>query len=80
MTPSPDRIQIYRDKAGEWRFRRIARNGEYSNPSEGYTRRYACLVGVARWNRDIYRENVVDEYGLRIESRALRWLASKGEA
>lgn len=83
MTPTHDRIEIYRDKSADalWRYRRKARNGEIGPWSQGYTRRYDCLVAVARWNRDVYRENVVDltRGGLRVQSSALSGLASREE-
>ena len=81
---SHDIIQIYRETRedgtlGKWRFRRRARNGEIGNPSQPYARRWNALVGAARWNPDIYRENVVDltRGGLRVRSKALRWLRSR---
>ena len=53
---SADRIEIYRDNAGLWRFRRRARNGEIGNPSQPYARRWNALVGAARWNPICWEE------------------------
>ena len=76
-----DRLEIYRDEAGKWRFRRRARNGEIGNPSQGYSRRYTALVMAVKRHPDVYRENVVDltRGGLRVQSKALRWLRSREE-
>ena len=40
------KFEIYTDKAGEFRFRLKARNGEPILSSEGYTRKDSCLNGV----------------------------------
>lgn len=40
------KFEVYQDKAGEYRFRLKARNGEIILVSEGYTRKPACLNGV----------------------------------
>ena len=40
------KFEIYNDKAGEFRFRLKARNGEIILASEGYTRKDGCLGGV----------------------------------
>ena len=40
------KFEVYTDKAGEFRFRLKARNGEIIAASEGYTRLDSCLNGV----------------------------------
>ena len=40
------KFELYADKAGEFRFRLKARNGEPILASEGYTRKDSCLNGV----------------------------------
>ena len=40
------KFEIYTDKAGEFRFRLKARNGEIILVSEGYVRKDSCLNGV----------------------------------
>ena len=40
------KFEIYTDKAGEFRFRLKARNGEIILVSEGYVRKDGCLNGV----------------------------------
>lgn len=40
------KFEVYKDKAGEFRFRLKARNGEIIASSEGYTAKASCLNGV----------------------------------
>ena len=40
------KFQVYTDKAGEYRFRLKARNGEIIGTSEGYTAKAGCLNGI----------------------------------
>lgn len=40
------KFEVYQDKAGEFRFRLKARNGEIIATSEGYTAKAGCLNGV----------------------------------
>lgn len=40
------KFEMYRDKAGSFRFRLKARNGEIIATSEGYTSRAACENGI----------------------------------
>ena len=40
------KFEMYADKAGEFRFRLKARNGEIIAVSEGYTAKAACLNGI----------------------------------
>ena len=40
------KFEIYKDKAGEFRFRLKARNGEKILASEGYKARKSCLNGI----------------------------------
>ena len=49
------KFEIYRDKAGEFRFRLKAANGEPILASEGYTAKANCKNGIAS-----VRKNVVD--------------------
>ena len=41
------KFEMYTDKAGEFRFRLKARNGEIIATSEGYTTKAACENGIA---------------------------------
>ena len=49
------KFEIYTDKAGEFRFRLKARNGEIIAASEGYTAKASCLKGV-----ESVRKNAAD--------------------
>lgn len=49
------KFEIYRDKAGEFRFRLRAFNGEPILASEGYTAKVNCKNGI-----DSVRKNVID--------------------
>ena len=49
------KFEMYTDKAGEFRFRLKARNGEVIAVSEGYAAKASCLNGV-----DSVKRNVVD--------------------
>ena len=40
------KFQIYQDKAGEFRFRLLAKNGQNIAASEGYTALKSCLNGI----------------------------------
>lgn len=45
----PDTIKVYPDEAGEWRWRRIAPNGELvSESGEGYTRKDDAMDAADR--------------------------------
>ena len=49
------KFQIYEDKAGEFRFRLTARNGEIIATSEGYKAKASCLNGI-----ESVRKNALD--------------------
>ena len=40
------KFEIYQDKAGEFRFRLKARNGQFIGISEGYVQKASCLNGI----------------------------------
>jgi len=40
------KFEVYQDKAGEYRFRLKARNGEIIATSEGYKAKASCLNGI----------------------------------
>ncbi len=45
------RVEIYRDKAGQWRWRAVARNGRIlADSGEGYRRQGDCKKG---WQRTV---------------------------
>ena len=49
------KFQIYLDKAGEFRFRLLAKNGQNIAASEGYAKLPSCLNGI-----ESVRRNCVD--------------------
>jgi uncharacterized protein YegP (UPF0339 family) len=49
------KFQVYLDKAGEFRFRLLAKNGQNIAASEGYTKLSSCLNGI-----ESVRKNCVD--------------------
>ena len=54
------KFEVYNDKAGEFRFRMKASNGEIIIFSEGYTTKSACMNGIDSVKRNADSE-VVDE-------------------
>lgn len=46
------KFEVYKDKAGEFRFRLKAENGETIAISEGYTTKSACKNGIASVKRN----------------------------
>ena len=55
------KFEVYTDKAGEFRFRLKARNGEIIAVSEGYTRRSSCLNGIESVRKNAPEAGVVEE-------------------
>ena len=49
------KFQVYVDKAGEFRFRLLAKNGQNIAASEGYAKLSSCLNGI-----ESVRKNCVD--------------------
>ena len=46
MTEKNPKFEVYKDKAGEFRFRLKARNGEIIAVSEGYVQKISCMNGI----------------------------------
>lgn len=46
------KFEVYKDKAGEFKFRLKAENGETIAISEGYTTKSACKNGIASVKRN----------------------------
>lgn len=57
------KFEVYTDKAGEFRFRLKARNGEIIAASEGYTSKASCLNGV-----ESVRKNAADAQVEKVEA------------
>ena len=58
------KFEIYRDKAGEFRFRLKARNGQIIAVSEGYTTLTNCEKGIDSVKRNASDAEIVKEYDL----------------
>ena len=55
------KFEMYADKAGEYRFRLKARNGEIIAVSEGYTTKPACENGIESVRKNAPEAPVVEE-------------------
>ena len=55
------KFEVYADKAGEFRFRLKARNGEIIATSEGYTTKPNCLNGVESVKKNAPEAEIVHE-------------------
>ena len=56
------KFEVYKDKAGEFRFRLKARNGEIIAVGEGYKAKASCLNGIDSIRRNAPDSPVVKEY------------------
>jgi uncharacterized protein YegP (UPF0339 family) len=54
------KFEVYKDKAGEFRFRLKAENGETIAISEGYTTKSACKNGIASVKRNAPVAEIVE--------------------
>ena len=55
------KFEMYQDKAGEYRFRLKARNGEIIAVSEGYTAKAGCLNGIESVQKNAAEAEIVEE-------------------
>ncbi len=55
------KFEVYTDKAGEYRFRLKARNGEIIATSEGYKAKPSCLNGIESVKKNAPDAEVVEE-------------------
>ena len=55
------KIEMYQDKAGEYRFRLKARNGEIIAISDGYTAKAGCLNGIESVQKNAPEAEIVEE-------------------
>ena len=60
-TATNPKFEMYQDKAGEYRFRLKARNGEIIAVSEGYTAKAGCLNGIESVQKNAPEAEVVEE-------------------
>ena len=56
------KFEIYNDKAGEFRFRLKARNGQIVATGEGYKQLASCLNGVDSIKRNAPEAEIVKDY------------------
>ncbi|TQQ82551.1 DUF1508 domain-containing protein [Halonotius terrestris] len=82
----PTGFEVYRDKADEWRWRLVHRNGNIlADSGEGYSRRHDASRAVTRLQEnaadlefEVYEDNA-GEYRFRVESANGNILADSGE-
>lgn len=55
------KFEMYQDKAGEYRFRLKARNGEIIAVSEGYTAKAGCLNGIESVKKNAPEAEIAEE-------------------
>ena len=55
------KFEMYKDKAGEFRFRLKARNGEIIAVSEGYKAKASCANGIESVKKNAPEAEVVKE-------------------
>lgn len=55
------KFEMYRDKAGEYRFRLKARNGQIIGVSEGYTGKAGCENGIESVRKNAAEAEIVVE-------------------
>ena len=60
-TVTNPKFEMYEDKAGEFRFRLKARNGEVIAVSEGYTAKASCLNGIESVTKNAPEAEIVEE-------------------
>ena len=60
-TVTHPKCEMYQDKAGEFRFRLKARNGEIIGVSEGYTSKANCVNGVESVKKNAAEAEIVEE-------------------
>ncbi len=59
-TMTHPKFEMYQDKAGEYRFRLKARNGEIIGVSEGYTTKANCVNGVESVKKNAADAKIVE--------------------
>ena len=59
-TMTHPKFEMYQDKAGEYRFRLKARNGEIIGVSEGYTTKANCVNGVESAKKNAADAEIVE--------------------
>ena len=57
---SHPKFEVYADKAGEFRFRLKARNGEIIAVSEGYKAKASCMNGIESVKKNAPEAQIVE--------------------
>ena len=60
-TVTNPKFEVYTDKAGEFRFRLKARNGEIIAVSEGYKAKASCMNGIESVRKNAPEAPVIKE-------------------
>lgn len=60
-TVTNPKFQMYQDKAGQYRFRLRARNGEIIAISENYTAKAGCLNGIESVRKNAPEADILEE-------------------
>ncbi|MCM1112392.1 MAG: YegP family protein [Muribaculum sp.] len=60
-TVTNPKFEVYTDKAGEYRFRLKARNGEIIAVSEGYKAKASCMNGIESVRKNAPEAEIVEE-------------------
>jgi len=56
------KFEVYTDKAGEYRFRLKASNGEIIAVSEGYKTKKSCMNGIQSVKKNVLKPKIVELY------------------
>jgi uncharacterized protein YegP (UPF0339 family) len=54
------KFEVYKDKAGEYRFRLKALNGEIIAVSEGYRSKKSCMNGIQSVKKNVLKPKIVE--------------------
>ena len=60
-TETNPKFEVYKDKAGEFRFRLKARNGQIIATGEGYKAKASCLNGIESIKKNAPEAEIVEE-------------------
>ncbi len=60
-TMTHPKFEMYQDKAGDYRFRLKARNGEIIGISENYTAKAGCLNGIESVRKNAVEADIMEE-------------------
>ena len=59
-TTKTGKFEVYKDKAGEYRFRLKAPNGEIIAVGEGYKTKRACMNGIQSIKKNVLKLKIVE--------------------